>query len=158
MLRNHGSSIKYKHQYIGYNYRLDEIQAVILSIKLKYLDSWIKRRQQIANTYNKLLSNNSDIKIPMVSNDRNHVYHLYVIQTKHRNKLLNHLKNNGIEAAVHYPIPNHKQNPYRKITNKNNLPVTEKVVKNILSLPLHPEMTLKDIKTIVNVINRNINK
>lgn len=113
-LRNYGSHIKYHNIYKGYNSRLDEIQAAFLNVKLKYLDEWNNYRKYIANMYLKGIKN-CNIILPNVSEDCEHVWHLFVIRTKERNKLKQYLNENGIETLIHYPIPVHLQDAYKDL-------------------------------------------
>lgn len=145
-LRNDGSRKKYIHKTFGEKSRLDTIQAAILSVKLAYLNAWNKKRIQHANLYNKLLAKVGDIEIPKSSNNVIHVYHLYVIETKSRDRLRDFLLRSGIETGIHYPIPIHLQDPYKKMGFKSgDFPITEEKANNILSLPMFPELTDKEI-------------
>ena len=149
LLRNYGEIEKYKYKIKGFNSRLDEIQSAILNVKLKYLDMWNEKRISYANLYNSLLK---DIVITPYQNKRDkHVYHLYVIRCKNRDELQEHLKKNGIGTLIHYPIPIHKQESYKEY-NKEKLPVTEKYTKEILSLPMYPDLREKEISFICDKI------
>ncbi len=158
LLRDHGSLKKYCHEVIGYNHRLDEIQAAILSIKLKYLDDWNAKRGRNAEIYNQYLQELVDEGLVITPKEKGyikHVYHLYVIQVDEsvRDKLLKHLNANGIGAQIHYPIPIHLQNAYNHLGYKDgNFPVTEKLVKRIVSLPMFPELGEKEIEYITGEI------
>ncbi len=151
MLRNYGQPEKYIHEFIGVNSRLDEIQAAILRVKLQYLDDWNERRRQIAILYNELLEM-SNIIIPKENENGKSVYHLYVIRSKNRNRLKKYLEKERIQILIHYPIPVHQQNAYLKYKEKQNLPITEQICKEILSLPMHPWLSEKEIKLITNII------
>lgn len=136
-LRNYGSSEKYKHDIIGYNSRLDEIQAAILSVKLKYLDLWNLERRNAAKIYDELLGDL--IQKPMISNDTNHVYHLYVITIPKRDLCIERLAKAGIETKIHYPIPLHMQQAFSFLNYKEgDFPNAEYLAKNIISLPMYP--------------------
>lgn len=138
---------------LGRNSRLDELQASILNIKLYDLDSDNNKRKKLAKEYYKHLDK-SNLRLPFIRNIKEHVFHLFVIRTKFRDKLLNYLRKNKIYAGIHYPIPIHLQPAYKKIIKKKfKLPVTEKVSKDIISLPLYPELSLKDVKLVSNIIN-----
>ena len=134
-LRNHGSS-KTKNEYdiLGNNSRLDGIQAAVLNVKLKYLNDWIIKRQYIANQYTEKLKDS--VITPVISKNTKHAFHLYVIRTKFRDKLINILKDNNIDTRIHYPIPVHQQKIYVSKEKKLKLPVTERIVKEILSIPI----------------------
>jgi dTDP-4-amino-4,6-dideoxygalactose transaminase len=151
-LREHGQNGKYSHELVGFNSRLDELQAAVLRCKLKLLDDWNKRRRKIAHFYNESLKN-----LPVVTPEEAkgvfHVYHLYVIRSKQRDKLFEHLKKNGIGCGMHYPVPIHLQkamkgNGYKK----GDLPVTEKIAGEILSLPVYPHLTEEDAGIVVETI------
>ncbi len=150
MLRNYGQSKKYHHDFMGVNSRLDEIQAAILQVKLKHLDEWNEKRRMIAKRYNELLEN-SEIAIPLEKDYAKHVYHLYVIKHKDRNKLQQQLLKDGIQTQIHYPIPVHKQKAYLDLVDAQ-LPITEKICDEILSLPMHPFMGSNEVSTISKVI------
>lgn len=143
MLRNYGQSRKYHHDLVGINSRLDEIQAAVLRVKLKYLDIWNKKRRKIADIYNKQL-NNLDIVVPMEEKGYKHVYYVYVVRTKDRDYLQKELLKHGIQTQIHYPIPMHKQRSYSKY-NTSNLPVSEKICDEILSLPMNPWLTNEEV-------------
>ena len=149
-LGNYGSNKKYINEYQGYNSRMDEIQAAFLSIKLKYLDSENQRRREVAHYYLENI-NNPDIVLPE-NNKQQSVWHLFVIRHPHREKLQKYLMDNEIQTLIHYPIPPHKQKAYGE-WNELNLPVTEKIHKEVLSLPISPVVTLVELKIITNVIN-----
>lgn len=142
LLRVHGQIDKYTHNLYGYNTRLDELQAAVLRLKLKRLNKWNERRINIAEIYKENLKD-LPLILPEKSKDVKHVYHLFVIRTKKRDELFEHLKKNGIGVGVHYPIPCHLQKP---LVGKNyKLPVTEKVCKEVISLPIHPHLSDDDV-------------
>ena len=146
MLRNYGERKKYYHAFIGYNSRLDEIQAAILRVKLKYLDKWVEARRRIAQRYNELLSNVLDITIPYEKSYAKHAYHLYVIRTRHRDKLRSWLSSRNISTGIHYPVPVHLQDAYRHLSFVNgSFPIAEGIAKEILSLPMFPELTEDEV-------------
>ena len=151
MLRNYGSGKKYEHQYIGYNSRLDPIQAAILKIKLTKIDEWNEKRAAVANEYIKNLSGTS-IKLPTIEEGMKHAWHLFVIQTEKRDELQKHLAKNGIQTLIHYPIPPHQQKCYSKTFAGIKLPITEKLSKQSLSLPISPHISIDDVKYISNII------
>lgn len=153
LLVNHGRTLKYEHEIVGYNYRMDALQAAILSVKLKHLAKWTDARRRIAHIYNLLLEN-----LPLATpyEEYWHVYHLYVIQCDERDKLAKHLKDAGIATGIHYPIPLHLQPCFRDLPgiNEYRLPVTEKLASSILSLPIYPELTKDDQDYIAESIKR----
>lgn len=146
MLRNYGSEKKYEHEMIGYNMRLDELQAAFLCVKLKYLDEWTKERQQIADWYNETLKGVGDLVLPMVAPGCTHVYHLYVIRTKKRSELQDYLQRHDIGTLIHYPIPPHLQKAYSDLGyKKGDFPVAEEIAETCLSLPLFPGLTQQEV-------------
>lgn len=151
--RNYGSSKKYVNDIIGTNSRLDEIQAGILSVKLKYLQKWNNDRKSIALKYNKLLSICDYVKIPKKLDKCDHVYHLYVIQSNKRDELQEYLLQNGIETSIHYPIPPHLQKAYAGLGYKQgDFPIAEKLAKTSLSLPIYPGLNDSEIQYICDII------
>jgi dTDP-4-amino-4,6-dideoxygalactose transaminase len=149
MLANHGRVDKYEHYIEGYNSRLDTIQAAVLRVKLKHLDKWTNLRKQKVIIYNDFLKEVPDIIIPSENEKSRHVYHVYVVRVKNRNLIKEKLKEKGISAGIHYPIPLHLQKAYDYLNYKNgDLPVTEMVSKEILSLPLWPEISNEQIEII----------
>lgn len=143
MLRNYGQSRKYQHDLVGINSRLDELQAAILRVKLRYLDEWNEKRRIIANIYNKEL-NGLNIALPREKNGSKHVYYVYVLRSEERDYLRKELLKHGIQTQIHYPIPMHKQGSYPE-HNKNTLPVTEKICGEILSIPMNPWLTNEEV-------------
>ncbi|MEW6037344.1 MAG: DegT/DnrJ/EryC1/StrS family aminotransferase [Pseudomonadota bacterium] len=140
LLRNYGSNRKYLHKTQGYNSRLDEVQAAVLRVKLKYLDEWNARRGAIANRYSASLAD-SNIRLPVVSDWATPVWHLYVIRTPHRDTLQRHLTKAGINTLIHYPVPPHLQDAYSHLGYKQgDLPVAERIAGEILSLPIGPHL------------------
>ena len=148
-LGNYGSSKKYKNSYKGINSRLDEIQAAMLRIKLKYLNNEIEKRRGVANYYLENIKNKNVI-LPVVST--NSVWHLFVIRTQTRKELQKYLLDNKIQTLIHYPLPPHKQSAYKE-WNNDTYPITEKIHNEILSLPISGIQSLKDTKKIAQVIN-----
>jgi len=152
-ISNYGSHVKYHNNFKGINSRLDPMQAAFLSIKLRYLNNEINRRREIVYQYN-LNITNKNIELPILPRDENHhVWHLYVIRTKNRNSLQEFLKKNGIETVIHYPIPPHKQPAFKEFSNQN-LPITEKIHNEVISLPLGIHLEDNDIKKIIEVLNK----
>ena len=152
-MRDHGRISKYEHDVSGLSARMDGIQGAILSVKLKYLSEWVRKRRNIAKVYDKLLP--PGIKKPVETGGNQHAYHLYVIETENRDSLLKFLNDNGIGAGIHYPVPLHKQKVYKNTSSgRVYLPVTEKSAKNILSLPIFPEMTLGEVKKVSSFVRQ----
>lgn len=154
MLSNHGRyQKKYEHQIEGYNSRLDTIQAAVLRVKLKYLEEWTKLRIENAKYYDELLSSDNVIT-PYVQENARHVYHLFVVRVKKRDMLRKVLKENNISTGLHYPIPLHLQPAYKYMDyKKGDFPVSEKSSKEIISLPLWPEMEKETIRKVSHKIN-----
>ena len=154
-LRNYGSHEKYRNLVQGVNSRLDEIQAAILDIKLKFLNQETSHRRKIAALYLENI-NNSLIQLPKIQSnaldDKQHVWHLFVIRSEHREALQKHLAEHGIQTLIHYPIPPHKQQAYEE-WNNSSLPISEKIHSEILSLPMGPTLSLTDAQFIVDVCN-----
>lgn len=146
LLRNYGSNVKYHNDVIGYNNRLDELQAAFLSIKLKKLMQWTRQRQEIACWYNEMLQNVGDVTVPFVNFGSTHVYHLYVLKTDQRDNLQQYLRSKDIGTLIHYPIPPHLQKAYADFGfKKGDFPVSEKLSDTILSIPLWPGMTYDNV-------------
>jgi len=151
MLANHGRIGKYEHETPAFNYRLDGMQAAILSVKLKHLDGWLERRREKAQVYNRLLE--VAVLTPKEMPYARHVYTYYVIRTKHRDRVQAALKERGIDAIIHYPVPLHLQPAYRSLGyKKGNFPVAERQAEEILSLPLYAELEEGQIKEIVETV------
>ena len=149
-ISNYGSHKKYENIYRGLNSRLDEIQAAILNVKLKYLDDENNKRKEIAKYYIENIKH-SKIFLPTFDEFEN-VYHIFPIRTKKRDTLMLHLKENDVETLIHYPIPPHKQKCYEGYFNEE-FPITEQIHKEILSLPISPILSIDEAKTIVENIN-----
>jgi len=150
-LRNYGQSKRYHHESKGINSRLDEIQAAILSAQLPFLDQWNQRRREIAQRYTQGLK--AVAVTPAEADYGHHVYHLYVIQAANRDALQEFLLDRGIQTLIHYPIPAHLQNAYSYRGYKpGDLPTTEHVARRIISLPMFPELTDKEIDLVIEGI------
>ncbi len=155
-LSDHGRTTKYIHDHIGRNSRLDELQAAILRVKLGHLESWNRRRQEIAALYSRVLASPA-ISIPFVAPGRTHVFHLYVVQVDDRDTVRRHLETNGVAAGIHYPIPVHLQPAFRHLGyREGSLPRTEKAAKHILSLPIFPEMTEAQVSRVTGLIGDSL--
>lgn len=153
-LANYGSSQKYVFKYTGRNSRLDEIQAAVLDVKLKYLDDDTEKRRQVARYYIENI-NHPDIILPKVADWNAHVFHLFPIRTKRRDELQKYLMENGIQTVIHYPIPPHKQECYHE-WNHLSFPVTEKIHAEELSLPISSVISNNDIEFITKILNNFI--
>jgi dTDP-4-amino-4,6-dideoxygalactose transaminase len=151
-MRNCGQRSKNVHELAPFNHRLDNLQAAILRVKLRYLDQWIDSRRSLAASYNKLLAN-SPVVTPVEPTDCKHVYHLYVIRSENRDALQSYLKERGIGTAIHYPKPVHLQPFYSNgLDRRGQFPVAEKTCDEILSLPLYPEMTEEQVEVVASEI------
>lgn len=150
--RNYGSHQKYQNLYQGLNSRLDEIQAAVLSVKLKYLDQENKNRQKIAKQYLTKI-NNPLVELPFVHAEGTHVWHLFVVSTENRTKFQDYLTNHGIQTVIHYPIPPHQQTAYKEHFPYLKLPITEKIHHTVLSLPISPVMSEEDMDLVVDEVN-----
>lgn len=152
ILRVHGSYPKYYHSMIGYNSRLDALQAATLQIKLKYIDQWNQKRREKADFYNQSLKDLS-IQLPFIKTGREAVYHLYIIQTEYRDELIQYLKENGISSGIYYPVPLHRQEVYAELDyTEGSLPESEKAALGTLALPLYPELTTEDQEYVISVV------
>lgn len=150
-LLNYGSHKKYENLYKGVNSRLDELQAALLSVKLKTLDQETATKRAIANRYMAEI-NNGKIILPKVAEQDAHVWHLFVIRTHTREHLQQYLSNNGIQTVIHYPIPPHKQEAYKE-WNDLNYPISETIHREVLSLPLSPVLKPEEVDYVIKVLN-----
>ncbi|MCB9246939.1 MAG: DegT/DnrJ/EryC1/StrS family aminotransferase [Flavobacteriales bacterium] len=158
-MRNYGSTVKYHNEIIGFNKRLDELQAAFLSVKLKFLPKWIRERQQIASWYHEALHEIGDLILPYTLQGATHTYHLFVIRTNNRSKLQEHLEKNGIGTLIHYPIPPHLQEAYKDLGyKKGDFPIAEQLADTCLSLPIYPGLTQNDIEIIAKFIKSFFDK
>lgn len=155
MLGNYGSNNKYYNEEKGVNSRLDELQAAFLCVKLKYLDEWNRRRQQLANLYQTNLIKDKSLVLPRVIESASSVWHVFVIRHHRRADLQAYLKKCGVETLQHYPIPPHKQKAYVEM-NQLHFPVSEEIHNSVLSLPISPHHTETQINTVVEMINSGI--
>lgn len=154
VLRNHGSRERYHHHVIGFNSRLDEIQAVILRAKLKHIDEYNHHRRRVANLYNELLSG-LDLQVPYEDGNGVHVYHQYTILSPQRDRIMKMLAAKEISSAIYYPIPLHRQDVFAEAYRDCSLPVAEHVVQNCLSLPIFPEMTEEQITKVADAVKNS---
>ena len=152
MLRNYGEVEKFTSKIEGFNSRLDEIQAAVLRVKLRYLDEWTDRRRETATQYRQLLYN-SNVQLPCERQWAKHVYHLFVIRVNKRNDLKDYLQERGVGTQIHYPIPIHLQEAYKKLGhNAGDFPISERNAEEILSLPIYPELTTEEVETVAGLI------
>ena len=148
MVRNHGSKVRYYHDMLGTNSRLDEIQAAALRVKLKYVNTWNERRRAIAAAYNKGLQG---VAITPVERNCYHVYHQYTVRVANRDRLLQHLNDNGVGAVIYYPVELHLQKAFANTVPAGlKLPVCEQAMNEVLSLPMFPELTEEQINYIID--------
>lgn len=158
-LRNHGGKVRYYHDEIGLNSRLDEIQAAILRVKLPHLDKWNQRRREIAHRYNELLKDVQEIETPYELENTSCVYHQYTIKTPVRDQMNEALKENGIMTMIYYPVPLHLQEVHKHLgIREGALPVTEKLTQKVLSLPIFPEISDLQQKQVAEAIKSNLLK
>jgi dTDP-4-amino-4,6-dideoxygalactose transaminase len=150
--RNHGRHAKYLHEQLGLGERLDTLQAAILRVKLSYLDAWTTSRRRLAARYDEQLAD-TELILPSVAEPADPVWHLYVVRSSHRDELHAYLREHGVGAGIHYPIPLHLQPAYAAAgCRRGDLPVTEAIADSCLSLPLYPEMTPSQQDRVVSVI------
>lgn len=152
MLRNYGSKIKYHNEERGTNSRLDEFQAAILRVKLKYLNQWNARRSAIAELYTDALKNHENIVQPFILDHCHSAWHLYVIRHSQRDLLQKKLEQKGIHTLIHYPIPPHKQKAYVEM-NDYSLPSSEKIHREVLSLPMGPHLSDEQVFAVIEAMN-----
>ena len=151
MMANHGQRIKYHHDVIGVNSRLDTLQAAILNIKLNYLDEYEQARNKVADDYDAGLDGIKGLEIPKRSSHSTHVFHQYTLKIKHgkRDALKKYLEENGVPTMIYYPVPLHLQKAYKKEGfGEGSFLITEELSKQVLSLPIHTEMSAQQIKYI----------
>ena len=153
MLRNHGSNRRYYHDIVGFNSRLDEIQAAILRVKLQHIDRFNHLRKNVATQYNSQIKNSS-VTLPFISNYCDHVFHQYTILNNNRDELQSYLHENGVSSAIYYPIPIHKQIVYKSSQINTTLRNAEEIATKCLSLPIYPELRVDEINYIANLINK----
>lgn len=151
LLRNYGSKEKYVNAIVGFNSRLDDMQAAFLSIKLKHLDADNAVRRTIAKQYLNGIKN-PKIQLPFYDDSENHVFHTFVVETDDRAHFINYLNTNNIESLIHYPIPPHKQEALHRFSYLD-LPITEQIHNRIISLPMSPVMEKEDIQKVIDVVN-----
>jgi len=155
VIRNYGSQKRYYNEVKGFNARIDELQAGLLMVKMKYLASWTAERQQLAKQYANLLQNVGDLILPVSAQGATHVYHLFVVRTNYRDKLQEFLSEHGIGSIIHYPIPPHLQQAYADLGHKKgDFPVAEMLAETCLSLPLYPGLTEEKVAVVIETIKQ----
>jgi dTDP-4-amino-4,6-dideoxygalactose transaminase len=155
LLRDWGAKEKYLHAVRGYNFRLDELQAAILRVKLRRLEAWTERRRRHAAAYDRLLADSS-VSTPAAERDGKHVYHLYVVRSRIRDRIRSELQAAHIQTGIHYPIPVHLQPAYSDLGyRRGDFPVAEKAADEVLSLPMHPELTDEAIERVASAVARS---
>jgi dTDP-4-amino-4,6-dideoxygalactose transaminase len=150
-LRNYGSEIKYQHELIGFNSRLDELQAALLRVKLRMLDEWNRCRSDIARGYQQALADSS-VRLPHVPEWAEPVWHLYVIRSPERNALQAFLRARGIDTMIHYPTPPHRQRCYSDHF-WGELPIADRLAREVLSLPIYPTMDSRQVAYVIDAVN-----
>lgn len=153
-LRDHGRTSKYEHDIIGYNQRMDALQAAMLSVKLRHLDTWTDARRRLAARYDSRLRP-AGFKTIQPTNESAPVYHLYVFETSNREDVINALTQEGIETGIHYPLPLHLQAAFAGATMPGALPTTERAARRVLSLPIFPELADEDVDRICEIVLRH---
>ena len=154
-LKQHGQKNRHDHEFVGFNYRLNEIQAAVLLIKLKYLNEWTEDRIRIANRYNLNLKNNKKIRTLKVNNDDKCVYHLYPIFTPYKKEVMELFNSNDIEYSFHYPVPIYAQKAYSYLnTNIGDFPATQVSVDQQISLPLYVGLSNEEIDRVCDILNK----
>jgi len=153
-LRNHGSTVRYYHDEIGYNYRMGGLEGASLSVKLKYLEEWNNRRRAIAKMYHEGITNQK-IKMQQIPEWADGNYHLFVITTENKDELVSHLNENNISPAFHYPVPCHLQKAYSDLGyKKGDMPNSEYLASHCISLPMFAELADEDVRKVIEAINR----
>ncbi|MCK5580192.1 MAG: DegT/DnrJ/EryC1/StrS family aminotransferase [Candidatus Omnitrophica bacterium] len=153
MLRDYGRKGRYDHKVKGYNSRLDTVQAVVLAAKLKYLDEWNQMRADNAAYYNELLAGIKGVKIPLIKDNRTHVFQTYAVRLKERDRICDQMKDKGVGVLIHYPIPLHLQEAYKDAGyKKGDFPVSEQIANETLSLPMYPHITKDKIEFVCDAL------
>ena len=153
VLRTHGWKKKYFPEILGYNSRLDTLQAAILRVKLRQVDSWNDSRRRLATQYNRELVNLPNIKIPYEAPETKHVYHLYVLKSSQRDLIREELKNAGVATGIYYPQPLHLTHPCRDLGYEiGDFPISEKASLDTLAIPIYPEMTSEQVEIVTDAV------
>jgi dTDP-4-amino-4,6-dideoxygalactose transaminase len=158
---NHGMEVRYYHDSIGVNSRLDSIQAAVLDIKLKHLDEYAQARRFAANYYNEAFAASNKLKTPVTASFTNHVFHQYTLVTHsvNRQKLMEHLQSKGVASAIYYPVPLHMQKAYLDPRYKSgDFPVSENLSKTVISLPIHTEFDEQSLKYVTDAVLEFVEK
>jgi dTDP-4-amino-4,6-dideoxygalactose transaminase len=151
-LREHGSTVRYYHDEVGFNYRMEGIQGAVLGVKLKHLDKWTNERRRVAHRYHELLKD-TPLQLPFEADYAESAWHLYVVRHPRRDEFKKHLEANGVGCALHYPVPLHLQKCYAHLGHKpGDFPVAEKAARECLSLPIYPELTDGQIQRVAAVV------
>jgi dTDP-4-amino-4,6-dideoxygalactose transaminase len=159
MLRNYGQRKKYYHSTLGFNRRLDTLQAAMLRVKLRHLDEWNASRRRIANQYHSLLSSVEGVTLPVVQDEVEPVWHLYVIQVEDRDGLQQYLREQNIDSGIHYPVPIHLQEAYESLGyERGRFPITEQAADRIVSLPMYPELTSESVERVAKAVTQFVTK
>jgi dTDP-4-amino-4,6-dideoxygalactose transaminase len=152
-LRDWGQEKRYEHRLKGFNYRMDGIQGAILGVKLRHLEAWTEQRRQVATWYAETLDRES-VRLPKARPDCRHVYHVYAVRTDDRDRLRDQLTSHGIQSGTHYPIPVHLQPAYADLGyGAGDFPNAEAAAREVLSLPLFPEMTREQVETVAAAVS-----
>lgn len=153
VLRNYGSQQKYYNEVVGYNSRLDEMQAAVLGVKLSHLPTWTAQRQQVAVWYAQHLAGIEGVQLPVIAEGATHVFHLYVVRTHQREALQQYLTSQGIGTMIHYPVPPHKQQAYADLQlATSHFPIAEELAATCLSLPMWPGMTEEHVQAVAAAV------
>lgn len=153
LIHDHGASVRYHHDVVGHNYRMEGFQGAVLSVKLKHIEKWTEKRQKNAALYTELLNDVEGVIAPEIKEGRSHSFHLYIARCRRRDELKEYLEKQGIATGLHYPIPLHLQKAYAHLGyKKGDFPVAEEFADEILSLPMYPELTEKQIQYVVERI------
>lgn len=156
VLRNYGSRVKYYNEALGFNSRLDSMQAAVLRVKLRKLDEWNERRNRVAARYLEAF-NASNLVLPFVPEWADPVFHLFVVRTKKREEMMDFLKQRGVSTLIHYPVPPHLQDAYRELGWKvGSLPLTEDIHREVLSLPMGPHLKSQEVDAVVEAVSEFI--
>jgi dTDP-4-amino-4,6-dideoxygalactose transaminase len=151
-LRDHAQGKRYYHDEIGYNYRMDAFQGAVLGIKLRYIERWTEKRRFLAARYNEILSA-LPLQLPSEAHDRRHVWHLYVVMHRERDRIRQELEARGILTALHYPVPVHLQKAYRHLRYRvGDFPVSERIARECVTLPLFPEMSMAQQDRVIEAL------
>ena len=153
-LREHGSTVRYYHDEVGYNYRMEGFQGAVLGVKLKHLEKWTNERRRVAHHYNELLKN-TPLQLPHEADYAESAWHLYVVRHPNRDDLKKYLEDNGVGCALHYPLPLHLQKCYAHLGHKpGDFPAAEKAARECLSLPIYPELTDEQIRRVADITQK----